>query len=156
MNGSTSLGNVNDFIYRTVKAYDLLQIGIAARDLGKVEQATNLYAELWSSSADKIKWQNLFTQLFINATSCINQDAVNFGAPGASAGGNDAIKNFRDKNNPGQFDPYFSTAIQLQLATLVYKSCYQMQTLSPNATLNNGLKPSDFAVQVYKTFITNY
>jgi len=137
----------NTFLYKALKAYDLLQLGDAQKDITKLKQASDLYIDLWKMASDQSKWDAIFNDLVIlagythTASYCDYIEKIN--------GTNDAYRGTH-------FDPYFLISMKLDLSFQLEKCCADIQALDANAVLSNNRTPAAYASQVFKQFITDW
>lgn len=138
------------FLYKALKAYDLLQLGTTQKDIIKLKQASDIYMDLWQTASNAVQWDKIFNELVILA-----------GYNGYNAGASycDKVEKVPGTDNMihgTHFNPYFLMSNKLDIALQIIKCCADIQAIDPNAILSNQQTPANYAAQVFKQFIDDW
>lgn len=138
------------FLYKALKAYDLLQLGAAQKDISKLKQSSEIYIDLWQTASDAAKWNNIFDELVILA------GYNGFNAGMAYCDNDEKVPDTDNSFHGTHFSPYFLMSVKLDLALQIIKCCAAIQDVNPNEALSNNQTPANYAAHTFRQFIDDW
>lgn len=138
------------FLYKALKAYDLLQLGSSQKDVKQLKQASDIYIDLWQTACDAGRWNDIFDELVVLAGYNGYNAALSF------CDQEEKVPGAESMTHGTHFNPYFLISHKLDIALQLIKCCADLQAIDPNATLSNQQTPANYAAQVFRQFINDW